>query len=189
MPVAKPPRIILDRGLRPALQHFDRAAWRFKAAEKRRGHGAGREGLRCCNRPQIAKIRLRTIERRRGERVLQALDGILAVSSGDDNLRDHGIVERHDLRAVFDPCLDARCLRRRKAGARKLARRRLKILSPDLQRRCGPRSTNLAVRHAGSPAAEARRLPHGSSVSTRSRPVTCSVTPCSTCSRVFTSRK
>ena len=110
-----------------------------------------------------------------------------AICAVHDDLGQHRVVVRSDLRARFHPGFDARAGRPR--DQRETSRARLKFLARDLPHTDAPGSNTRAAGSrsvsSGGISPAACRTIH----STRSMPVTSSVTPCSTCRRVFTSRK
>ena len=123
------------------------------------------------------------------ERSREPRGRLLALRRPGDHLGEQGVIHRRygitALEAAIDPQRLAAAASQRAAACRRSAGSRV----PDPPRRHAPRwhgrrgGSALAASGNGSPAAT--RSCH----STRSSPVTASVTVCSTCSRVFISRK
>ena len=105
-----------------------------------------------------------------------------------NQLRKHRIVLRRHLPTFVDTS-SSRIPGPPGCSSRVIVQEKEEIHSPDLPRRRGTRSHARA--DAISSCCERQRLTLGNAICrcTRSSPVTSSVTGCSTCSRVFTSRK
>ena len=124
-----------------------------------------------------------------GQRAVEAPQRGRAVGPVGDDLGEHRVVGRRDLDARADAGVDAHARAGRLAVARATGPSRAGSRRRDPRRRAAPRPRGRAARasswreRSGSPAATR------SCCSTRSTPVTSSVTGCSTCSRAFISRK
>ena len=137
---------------------------------------------------QKLEIAAQSEDRRLGKGGRAPSDRACPILAPGDDLGDHGVVIGRDRIALPHPGIDPRHLRRRKAQAVQPPGLRDKIacgvlgIEPRLDRMAA--QTRSSWRNgSGSPAAT--RNCH----STRSNPVTISVTGCSTWSRVFISRK
>ena len=126
MPVTQPSRIVLHGGLHAGLDDVDGAAAIVEAAQVRRRDAALFERCIGGHLAKVLEIGLDAVDaalRQRGVHASQRRRAIFAVH---DDLGQHGVVVRSDLRARFHPGLDARAGRPR--DQRETSRARLKFL-------------------------------------------------------------
>ena len=124
------------------------------------------------------------------ERVAQPRDRLVAVGAIGEQLGDHRVVDRCEISAPsIDAAVDARRRRRPAASSAPAGRSTAGNCASGPRHRPAPRSPSRSASTSscanGSFSPAAMRIIS----STRSSPVTISVTGCSTCSRVFISRK
>ena len=141
----------------PGFEHIDR---RGAIGDARAGSRVvhvrrARTPDRASDLAQVVEVASRCPRARLGERARaaarRASSRVVAVH---DDLREHRIVERRDLRAALDPRLDARV--RREAHFGQAARARLEVARPDPRRRRAPGSSGRA--RTGERCSSSRRL-------------------------------
>jgi hypothetical protein len=187
VPVPCAARPVLQRRLGPGIEHVDAVGMVAEVSQRSGGLLPAQEYRVHGHLPQVAQVGLQALQVGGRQCRLQAGAGGIAVGGMHDELGDHRVVEGRDLAAALDPGIHPHVVREpglgQQAGGGLEVLARILGIDPRLDRMAprGPRAQGL--QGGSSPAA-------ASSIhSTRSTPVTSSVTPCSTCSRVFTSRK
>ena len=168
---------------RPARLASSRRAWSCRSG---RGEVVRREQPPEERQRRLDAAHLVLVERARMRR-----DRLVAIAAPRDQLRDHRVVEDRHRRS--------RRRRRCRRGCPGPAGARRCVMRPGdgMKPRVGILGVDAALdgvaarRRAPAPdrASAARRARCGSATATRSMPVTISVTGCSTCRRVFISRK
>src|SRR5262249_16701352 len=103
MPVPDASRIVLHGCLRTGFQNFHRVWLVIHPLQKTCGKAAVNELRLRSDGPQIIQIGLEAIESRELESLAQARDCRISRFRTNDNLREHGIVERRDFRSGFHP--------------------------------------------------------------------------------------
>ena len=124
-----------------------------------------------------------------GEGALQAVERVLAVGRPDDQLGQHRVVVDGDLRRPRRRRRPPARRGRRASGAARSCPARARSAARGPRRRGAPRRRGRAAGRRRTRGRAARPSATRICACTRSRPVTSSVTGCSTCRRVFISRK
>ena len=124
------------------------------------------------------------------ERAAHARDRARPILGPRDELRDHRVVENRDVESGRRAAVVADAGSRPARAARESGPATAENGCPDLRRRCGTRSRAPSASGA-HPDRVVSRSPRAMRIChcTRSSPVTISVIGCSTCSRVFISRR
>ncbi len=107
LPVSEASGVVLDGGLRAALQHLDRRRCVAKVAEQTGVHVAGDERGRLQHLQQIIAVALDAGHARARQRHHQRPPRFLARGATGDDLGQHGIVVRRHRGAAIDGRLDA----------------------------------------------------------------------------------
>ena len=150
---------------------------------------AGAKGRMLEQADQERQIRADAANRKLAQRRRQARDCQVARFRRRDHLRNHRVVVDRHLVAFRDAGIDADArppgltIAEQAAGLRQEPLRGILGINARFDRVPALADVALAPRAAARPSATS------SCARTRSTPVTCSVTVCSTCSRVFISRK
>lgn len=107
LPVAGPPRPVLDRGQRSAGDDLDPRCRIAHRGEGGRGVRRRPEGRVRQRGPYQAEVRLDTVHPRPGQRLVQPLQRVRPVGAVRDDLREHRVVRRRDFRPRLDPAVHA----------------------------------------------------------------------------------
>ena len=103
MPVTQPSRIILDGRLSSGFDDLHGTRTIADPIQECRRESAGSKFGICDDRMQIIEISFNAVESRGRQRILELKDGGVSCVGVHNDFREHWIVERSDLRSVFDP--------------------------------------------------------------------------------------
>ena len=180
---------VLDRAHRAGLEHFDARQLRRVRCPAAGSSGGRRANCGCAStvRSQARFVSMPWMREAASACVEVARSPRCAVCAVHDDLGEQRVVVAADLGAGLDPAVDARRPLATAPGSAGRCWDESRAPGPRHRRAPGSRARVARAGAAARPAARRRR--RCSIHSTRSMPPTSSVTPCSTCSRVFTSRK